>query len=78
MEKILYVIEEVIRTQPAKECRKNVFETIGILAKNNPNRLSYLFKRIKDICDKYHVDFYEEIKWNDTNSVLKSIEEETK
>ena len=76
MDKVYYylkAIERVLQTQDEKECRKDVFETLGILIQENPQRMEEVQSRFQALCVKYNKDFYKEIRWDNPEEILNSI-----
>ena len=71
--KYIKVIEKILQKQHEIECRKNVFETLGILIQENPQRMEEIQNRFQALCVKYSKDFYKEIRWGNPEEILKSI-----
>lgn len=76
IESTLEAIEKTIAENLSK-CRKNVFETIGILHKKHPNDSDEINTRFKEICKKYGVNFYSEIGAN-YDDINRHVEENVK
>jgi hypothetical protein len=45
-----------------KECRKVVFESIGIMIKKHPEKVDYIQQQFNDMCKESGIDFYAEFR----------------
>lgn len=71
--KYIKEIEKILQTQNEIECRKDVFETLGILIQENPQRMEEIQNKFQALCVNYSKDFYKEIRWDNPKEILKSI-----
>lgn len=54
-------------------CRKNVFESLNILLKDYPTSTNEIQAKFKEICQKYGIDFYAEMRV-DENDIVDYVE----
>lgn len=62
IENYMSAINDIMASQSEEECRKNVFETIGILIKEFPDEQERINESFRKLCKKHNMDFFREIR----------------
>ena len=74
--KVLSAVEEIVKTQSEQKCRKNVFETLGLLMAYYPENVNHITTEFRRMCKDYNKDFFKEIRWDDIAQELRSMNDE--
>ncbi len=54
----LLAIEDILATQSADECRRNVFETINRLKEEFPDKVNFIEEQFQRLCIKHNINFF--------------------
>lgn len=74
--KELSCVEEIVKTQSEQNCRKDIFETLGLIKQTHPEHREYIEERFQQMCKDYNKDFFKEIRWDDIAQELRSMNDE--
>ena len=61
IDKQLSAIKEVM-VEKKEECRKVVFESIGIMIKKYPEEVNYIQQEFNNMCKEIGIDFFKELR----------------
>ena len=62
IDEYMSAVEDLIKVQTEAKCRRNVWETISLLKERYPHLVEYINNKLNALCEKHHVDFFEDIK----------------